>query len=416
MVTGVDIGTYLTKVIVLKQLRDDIPPSVVAWGTSFTEGMRKGAVVDEVDVARSISRAIEDARYMLDEPIEEVYIGFGGSHISSFAKREKIAVSKADGEVSPDDVLRLKEHVARHTSSRNRELITVLEQRYTLDETGGIPDPVGMHGIRLELEGLLIEGDEAAVKSQYHAVEQANLKVADSHLGVLAAADAVLTKKQRELGVVLVDIGASTTSVVVYEERTVIHLAVIPIGAAHITNDLAIGMKTSIDIAEMVKVKYGYGSPDYIPEGATQRVSLSEFSKDESASFSVKFIAEVIEARIQEIFEFVNGELARVEREELLPAGAVLTGGGANIRNIVTLAKSELNLPADVGYPTDLEGDIADISDPLFATCAGLVKYGMNQEHEHEPLRSSFMSGPVIGSVGSVWKSLKRWLQTLFPE
>jgi cell division protein FtsA len=420
MVTGVDIGTYLTKVVVLKQQRDDIPPSVIALGTSFTEGMRKGVVIDEEDVAQSITRAVHEAQDMLDEPIEEAYVSFGGSHISAHTRREKIAVSRADGEVSPDDVQRLKEHVSRHKSSMNKNILDVKEKSYMLDDTSDIHDPVGMHGIRLELEGLLIEGDESALKTHQNALEKSGLSVAEKHVSVFATAEAVLTKKQRELGVVLVDIGASTTSLVVYEERTVIHLAVIPIGASHITNDLAIGLKTSIEIAERVKIKYGYVSPDHIPSSATNRIQLSEFNQEETASFPIEFVAEVIEARVQEIFQFVNQELAGVEREGLLPAGAVLTGGGANIRDIVPLAKSELDLPAQVGQPTKLEGNLAEVQDPLFATCVGLAQYGML--HEGPPRGNGGPSwwenvlSPLSGLMGGSGKRLKGWFDNIFPE
>ncbi|MFB6225422.1 MAG: cell division protein FtsA [Candidatus Paceibacteria bacterium] len=417
MVVGIDIGTYLTKVVVAKKIREDLPPSVVTWGTSLTEGMRKGAVIDEDDVAQSVNQALKEVKDVFDEEIEEVYVSIGGSHLGSIVRKEKIAVSRADTEVSPDDVERLKDHVSRHTSSRNRELLKVVERSYFLDDTAGIHDPVGMHGIRLELEGVLIEGNESAIRSHDNVFEKTQLQVLDRQIGILMAGEAVLSKKQKELGVVVVDIGAATTSIVVYEERTIIHLAVISIGAAHITNDLAIGLKTSIDIAEHVKIKYGYASPEYIPDNRTNRVQLSEFSSEETASFPIEFVSEVIEARMQEIFQFVNQELANVEREGLLPPGAVLTSGGANTRGITALAKDELDIPAKVGEPGGIEGDASEVKNPAFATTIGLILYGMSHEDMPQKRRSFGQHRPKLPQfLGKMTSGIKEWFQKLFPE
>jgi len=418
VVVGIDIGTYLTKVVVAKKLRDDLPPSIITWGTSLTEGMRKGVVIDEEDAAQSVNEALKEVRDVFDEEIEDVYVSIGGEHIGSVVRKEKIAVSRADTEVSPDDVQRLKDHVARHTSSRNRKQLKVVERSYFLDDTAGIHNPVGMQGIRLELEGVLIEGDESAIQSLDKVFEKSQLQVLDKQIGILMASEAVLSKKQKELGVVVVDIGASTTSIVVYEERTIIHLAVIAIGASHITNDLAIGLKTSVDIAEHVKIKYGYASPEYIPEKRqNKRIQLSEFSSEETSSFPIEFVSEVIEARMQEIFKFVNEELASVEREGLLPAGVVLTGGGANTRGITSLAKEELDIPAKVGEPEGIEGDSAEVKNPAFAVTIGLVLYGMSHEYTPQEDQAFAQSGKKIPQVlKSVISGVKNWFQKLFPE
>jgi cell division protein FtsA len=256
----------------------------------------------------------------------------------------------------------------------NREIIHVIPKAFTLDGQTGIKDPLGMTGIRLEVDTLLVHGSLPFLKNLSKAIMQTGLSVDQLVLAPLAASHSVLSKRQKELGVVLVDMGAGTTSLAVFEENNLLHTAVIPVGGMHITNDIAIGLRCTIDTAERVKLQFGHSDPKSIDKHA--EVDLATLDPEEHEKVSQGHVAEIIEARLEEIFEYVERELKLISRDGKLPAGVVLTGGGSKIPGLAEFVKKQLRLPTQVGAVVNIETIIDQVTDPSFATAAGLALWG----------------------------------------
>lgn len=369
---GLDIGSANIRAVIAEQVAEDALLRVVGVGEAVSLGVRRGTIVDAEAVAKACHMALEHAERMSGHASDRVFVSLSGADILCQEATGVVAVSRADGEVSEDDVIRcLGEVEARLSLPLNREVIHALPRSYRLDDQKDIKDPVGMRGVRLEANALVVTGSTAQIKNIGRALEQAGTQAEASIVEPLAAAEAVLHQKQKELGCVLVNIGGSTTSLAVYEDGNLLHLAVLPVGSGHITNDIAIGLRTSIDVAEAVKLQYGTANPGEV--GKREEVDLSLFDAHEEGLVSRHHIAEIIEARLEEIFSFVNTELKAINRDGLLPGGAVLSGGGALLPGTVELAKRTLRLPAQVGYPKPLGGILDQVDSPTFATAIGLV-------------------------------------------
>lgn len=413
IIVGLDVGTSLTKIAVGKYLRDDKTPSIIALGIAPSEGVKRGVVTDIQDATKSIGVALEVASKMIEEDIKEVYISINGSHINSISTNGKVAVSRADGEVTADDVHRVIMNSNPGPSSQNKDIIDIIPKIYILDEETGIKNPVGMNGIRLELEALVVEGTSSCIKNLEKCIHNLGLSINSQEIGVIASANSVLTKKQKDLGVVVIDMGAGTTSLAVYEEGHLIHIAVIPIGANHITNDLAIGLRTSIEVAEKVKLKYGVALEKSLGDEAKLKIDLSKFNSEEVGVFPISYVASIIEERLKEIFGLVKQELKNIERDGLLPAGVVLVGGGANLKMVLELAKQELKLPTKIGIPQGVEGSIADVDNPIYANLVGLVKGGFEHTDDFTTHSHSSQQNKVASKVANPLKSL---LKLVFPD
>ncbi len=398
LVVGLDVGTYLTKIAVAKQLRPDKEPSVIALGTTLSEGLRRGSVVDIHDATRSIVVALEQAAKMIEEDISQVIVSINGDHLGCVNTAGKVAVSRADGEVTQEDLERVISNATPGASSPNKSVIDVIPKNFILDEESGIKNPIGMNGIRLEVEALLLEGGTSAMKNTDKCVEAAKLDIQHHMIGPIAAAQSVLTKKQKELGVMVLDLGAETTSLAVYEEGKLVHVSVIPLGSGHVTRDLAVGMRTSMEVAEKVKVKYGIALESALGAGGKTQIDLAKLHEEEVGVFPISYIADIIEARLKEIFEQVRSELKSIQREGLLPAGVVLVGGGANIQSVVDLGKRELRLPVKIGVPVGVEGSIADVDNPMFATLVGLLLSGFDDEYEDDSFSDGTSTNLDVGS------------------
>lgn len=369
---GLDIGSANIRAVIAEQVAEDALLRVVGVGEAVSLGVRRGTIVDAEAVAKACHMALEHAERMSGHASDRVFVSLSGADILCQEATGVVAVSRADGEVSEDDVTRcLGEVEARLSLPLNREVIHALPRSYRLDDQKDIKDPVGMRGVRLEANALVVTGSTAQIKNIGRALEQAGTQAEASIVEPLAAAEAVLHQKQKELGCVLVNIGGSTTSLAVYEDGNLLHLAVLPVGSGHITNDIAIGLRTSIDVAEAVKLQYGTANPGEV--GKREEVDLSLFDAHEEGLVSRHHIAEIIEARLEEIFSFVNTELKSIDRDGLLPGGAVLAGGGSLLPGTVELAKRTLRLPAQVGYPKPLGGILDQVDSPVFATVIGLV-------------------------------------------
>jgi cell division protein FtsA len=415
IIVGLDVGTSFTKMAIGKRLREDKTPSIIALGVAPSEGVRRGVVTDIQDATKSINQALEYTSKMVEEDIKEVSISINGVHIKSYTASERVAVSKIDGDVTEEDVNRVIANANPGPSSQNKEIIGIIPKTYTLDEETGIKNPVGMNGIRLEVEALIVENNTSATKNLEKCIHNLGLKVESQEIGIIASSQSVLTKKQKDLGVAVIDLGAGTTSLAVYEEGHLIHIGVIPIGANHITNDLAIGLRTSIEVAEKVKLKYGVALEKSLGESAKLKIDLAKIDSQEEGIFPVAYIASIIEARSKEIFELITKELKKIERDGLLPAGVVLVGGGANLKAIADLAKQELKLPVKIGTPQGVEGSIADVDNPIYANLVGLIKSEFDHIEYSQDSKDN-LSNVMKKSSSKILNPIQKLLKMVFPD
>ncbi len=405
-VTGIDLGSSSVRVAVAQLESADALPVILGVGSASTQGIQKGVVTDVEDAIRSLSEALDTAERVAGVPVEKGYVSINGSHISSQNSRGVIAVSRADGEITSEDASRVINAAQAVSLPNNREILHVLPQNFVVDGHKHIYDPVGMTGVRLEVETHIVEGSTPFVKNITKVVNQAGVHVEDFVFSPLAAAAAVLDKRQKELGVVLVDLGAGTSSLVVYEEGTLLHTAVLPLGFAHITNDIAIGLRTSIEVAEEIKRQYGTALVDKVKNSETITVE----GEDEQESVSRKEVANIISARLDEIFSFVDRELKQIDRSGLLPAGVVFTGGGAYLPGVIELAKKRLRLPARIGSLRALEGTTEQTTNPSYAVVLGLILWAIEQEVAETGRVSSLL--PDIRGTAT---RIKRWFKAFLP-
>lgn len=406
---GIDVGSSVVRVIVSQLNESEELPTILGVGTAPMQGMQKGVITDVEEAVAAVSKALDVAERVSGVPIERGYVSMNGSHISSKNSRGVIAVSRADGEITPDDVARAINAAQAISLPSNREILHVLPQNFIVDGQEHIRDPVGMSGVRLEVETHIIEGSAPFIKNLTKVVNQSGIHIEDFVFAPLAAALGVLDKRQRELGVVLVDLGAGTTSLVLYEENILLHTAVLPLGSSHITNDIAIGMRTTIDIAESIKINQGTALPDTVKASEAIVIEGDEHG-GEHDSVSRKEVANIISARLEEIFTFVDRELKQVGRSGLLPAGVVFTGGGAHLPGVIEMAKKRLRLPARIGRPAGFPGIAEDVRDPAFATGLGLVLWALDQER-----RTSRRPALSLSDVSETVGKIRGWVKSFLP-
>ncbi len=384
-------------------------PTILGSGTVPMTGMKKGVVTDVEEAVASLSRALDMAERVAGVPIERAYVSINGSHIASQTSRGIIAVSRADGEITADDVARVINAAQAVSLPSNQEILHVLPQDFIVDGHEHIQDPVGMSGVRLEVETHIICGSSPFVKNITKVVNRAGVHIEDFVFAPLAAAAAVLDKRQKELGVVLVDLGAGTSSLAIYEENILLHTAVLPLGSSHVTNDIAIGLRTPIDAAEEIKIQYGTALPDTVKSSETIVVGEND-AEEEHEVISRKEVANIISARLEEIFSFIDRELKKIGRSGLLPAGVIFSGGGAHLPGVIELAKKRLRLPARVGKPKQFAGLMEQASDPAFAVVLGLVLWALEQERR-SPRRSRVRLPDMRATVNK----MRDWLRTFLP-
>jgi cell division protein FtsA len=405
-IVALDIGT--TRVVVaVGMLTEGGEVGILGVGATPSHGLRKGVVIDVDETVSAISAALEQAERVSGIRPEVVTISVNGSHVSSLNSKGVIAVGRADGEISPDDIHRVIEAAQAVSIPTNREIIHVIPRIFTVDGQEGIKDPVGMSGVRLEAETHIITGSTPIIKNLTRPVFQAGLTVDELVLAPLAAARSTLGKRQRELGSVLIDLGGGTTGISVFEEGDILATSILPVGAAHVTGDIAIGLRTSLEAAEHIKVEHGFARPEAVSEKEKIKVTLEETG--ETVEASRRQVAEIIEARLEEIFSLVRAELGKIGRDALLPAGAVLTGGGAKLPGLVDLAKEELRLPASIGTPQAVQGLAEQIEDPSYATAIGLLLWAADSGEVSgwEP------PGRELGGAGL--SKARQWLKNFLP-
>ena len=404
VIASLDVGSskIRTVVAVADSSREQAElPNVIGVGLSPSLGIRKGHVIDVEELIHNIIASLEDAERMAGVPINHVFVGINGAHIESFDSRGVIAVSGA--EITMDDIGRVLEAAQAVSIPPNRRILHIEPKSYSVDEQRGIKNPVGMTGIRLEVEAHIITGQIQQVKNIERCVDQAGVDIDDLVPATIAAAEAVLTKRQKELGVVVIDIGAGCTSMAVFEEGTILHSASLPIGGESVTNDIAIGLRTAIDTAEKLKIEFGSVLPEEIAE--REMIDLSSVSKVDTQTVNKRYLAEIMQARYYEIFSLVQAELTQVGRNGMLPAGALLTGAAVKAPGVLDLARDVLGLPVQMGFPVDIGGVIEKVDDPAYATALGALVWGLREGGRTQRL-GNIQLGRQVARVGQWFKSL----------
>ncbi len=372
-ITALDIGTGTIKAMIATP--EDAGFRVIGMAESISSGMRKGVVADTEKVSKIIVSTIEEARRESECSVEEVYANINGSHITSISSRGLVSVSRADQKISQEEVDRVIEAAKAFSLPSNREILEIVPREFIIDKEEGIKDPLGLQGVRLETEILAISGFSRYSEDLTKSILDADLQVSDLVLGPVASAKAVLTQEEKELGVAVIDIGAGTTSLAVFEEGEIMHTAVLPVGMNNIRNDIAIGLQINIEAAEFIKNKFG-ASTFGDKKSKKEKIKTPE---GEDVVFQLSDLRKIVEARILEMFDEINKELKKISRAGLLPAGVVLTGGGANAVGLVDFAKKKMGLPCRIGTPRRFSQIEID---PSLSVLCGLVMYGAESDEE----------------------------------
>lgn len=400
-IVSIDVGT--TKVCTLVGKMDEGGTlRIVGVGVVPSKGLRKGVVVNVNETTEAIAASVEKAERISGHEIESAHVGVAGAHISSFNSRGVVAVSRGHS-ITQDDVNRVLDAALAIAIPYNREVIHVVPRSYVVDGQDGVRDPLGMHGFRLEVEAHIITGAATSIHNLAKCINQVGIEIDELVLAPLASGEAVLTDNEREMGVVLADIGGGTTDMAIFIEGSVWHTAVLAIGGNHLTNDVAVGLRAPFDTAEEIKEKYGYARSEGV--AADETIDVAVFGEDSWQAVSRQFLSEIIEARAAEIFNLMLQEVKRSGYDGLLPAGVVLCGGTSELAGIRELGRDILQLPTRIGPPLDLQGLVDALSSPAYATGVGLLFWGLHEEATRVP------SERPIG----LWQRIVHWLRAFLP-
>lgn len=406
--TGLDVGSSAVRVVVAQRQVGVEGLHILGAAEGPADGISKGAITSIEDAVSSISATLEKVERMTGIPVEHATVSINGTHITSIESHGIVAVAKADGEIKPNDVDRVVDAAKAVAAPPNYEILHVIPRSYVVDNQHGVKDPIGMSAMRLEVDAQIIEGQTAQMKNLQKAIYRTGVSIDDIVLSVLASSLACATKRQKDLGVAVLNIGASTTSLIVFEEGDVMHVKVLPVGASHITNDIAIGLRISIDLAEKVKLETGTADPNDVDKH--EQINLHDLGGDD-VSIPRRQIAEIIEARVEEMHKMVDRELQSIDRSGLLPAGIIVTGGGAKLPGLVEIGKRDFRLPVAVGFPQGYTSAIDKIQDPAFTTALGLASWAA-ESGDNGGLLSRL---PSLGGVNDTVDRMRGWFKSLLP-
>lgn len=395
IVLGLDVGCLEVKAVLAEAI-DNHKMELIAGFSRPSVGLRKGAVVEMEEVTRNLKDLFAEIKMVSRSGLKNVYFNISGADSRVELSRGIVAVARANSEIHQDDIDRAIEASRAIHLPSNRSILHAITREFIVDGVGDIKDPLGMFGSRLEVSSLIIDVFEPTMKNLMRCVESAGAAIGGLVFSPLAASQAVLTKNQKELGVVLIDVGFQTTGLAVYEEGNLAHTAIFPVGAGHITNDLAVALKIPVELAEKLKIGYGCAFPKNI--SSKESVDLKKIDPTANGNPSRKFIAEVIESRAREIFEMANNELKFAGKAAKLPAGAVLVGGGAKMPGIIDLSREELRISSQIGLPQTAffeakTGDLAEyMESPEYAVSLGLVLCSRVEEKTRPKVRGNWLT------------------------
>jgi len=407
LVTGLDVGT--TKVCaVIAEPAAGGALSIVGVGASPSRGLRKGVVVNIDSTVEAVKKAVGEAEAMAGVEVESVFAGVAGGHIRGINSRGVVGVADRGREVSALDVARVLEAARAINLSPDREIIHALPQTFFVDDQDGIREPVGMCGVRLEVEVHIVTGAVTPIQNVVRSVNRAGLTVQDIVLQPLASAEAILAAEEKELGALLVDLGGGTTDVALFRDGAIWHTAVLPVGGNQITNDIAVGLRTPINEAEELKVKFGCALTSMVE--ADEMVEVQSVGGRKPRSLSRQILCEIIEPRLEEIMTMINREIRKSGYEEWISAGVVLTGGAAAMDGMVEQGENIFKMPVRIATPHKNIGGLTDVvGNPMFSTGVGLVLYGW-ADHNLGRSRKSYSNNTSKGAFGQI----KRWIKDLF--
>jgi cell division protein FtsA len=370
---SLDVGSTKICVVVAKIADDKV--NIAGIGSHPSTGLRKGMVVNIDSTVNSIKKALEEAELMAGIKIGGCLAGIAGSHIRSFNSNGVVAVK--DKEVRKDDIARAIDAAKAVAIPADRDLLHVIPQEYIVDDQDGIKDPVGMSGVRLEVKVHIVTGSIASAQNIVKCCYLAGLTVDDLILGQIASAEATLTPEETEIGVALVDIGGGTSDIAVYANGSIRYTSILPLGGHHITNDIAIGLRTPMEEAEKIKKKYGCALSKMV--GANETIEVPSVGGRKPRTLMRKTLADIIEPRVEEIISLIHEEIKKSGYEKLLASGVVLTGGCANLEGLVELAEGIFSLPVRKGFPTGIGGLVDVVNNPIYATGVGLILHGYQE-------------------------------------
>ena len=402
LIVGLDIGTTKICAIVGAVTEDGI--DIVGIGTSPSKGLRKGVVINIESTVSAIKKAIEEAELMAGCEIKSVYAGIAGGHIKGFNSQGVIAIKNR--EVSPEDVKRVIEAAKAIAIPMDREVIHILPQEFIIDDQDGIREPLGMSGVRLEAKVHIVTGAVASAQNIVKSCNRAGLEVADIVLEQLSSSEAVLSADEKELGVALVDIGGGTTDIAIFVDGAIKHTSVLSLGGNHLTNDIAVGLRTPMAEAERIKQKYGCCLSSLV--GKDETIEVPSVGGRKPRVLSRQLLCEILEPRVEEIFTLVNREIVKSGLEDLIASGVVITGGSTILEGMPELAEQIFNLPVRRGLPQRIGGLIDVVNSPVYATGVGLVVYGSKNVNAHE--------FPTQQSDDTVFRRVSRRMKEWFGE
>lgn len=376
LIVGLDIGT--TKVCAIVGEMEDDRMNIVGIGSHPSRGLRKGVVVNIESTVDAVKKAVEEAELMGGCNITSVYVGISGAHIKGLNSRGIVAIK--DREVKHSDAKRVVDAAQAVAIPLDREVLHVIPQEYTIDDQEGVKDPIGMSGIRLEAKVHIVTAAATATQNIVKCCNRAGLNVQNLILQQLAASEAVLGQDEKELGVALIDIGGGTCDISIFCSGSIIYTAVLPLGGNHLTNDVAVGLRSPVQEAEKIKQKYGCVLSSLVQREET--IEVPSVGGRNPRILSRQILSEILEPRVEEIFQLVQQELARSGFEERLAAGIVLTGGCSVLEGMPELAEQIFNLPVRRGEPKGVGGLIDVVRNPMYATSVGLAMLGSKGEDE----------------------------------
>lgn len=407
LISSIDVGT--TKICTLvAEVGQEGGVEIIGVGVAPSRGLRKGVVVNMDETVESIKESVEKAERSSGMKIESAQVGIAGGHISSLNNRGIVAISRSDRLISQEDINRVLEAARTINIPSNREVLHVIPRSYTLDGQEGVKNPLGMHGFRLDVETHIVTGAATSIQNLTKCVERSGVEVEDLVLEPLASSEAVLTEEEREMGIALADVGGGTTDIAVFIEGTIWHTAVLPVGGYHLTNDIAIGLRTPFAAAEEIKAKYGHALPSAIDQ--EEKIEIASFGTESTRTVLRRQLCEIVKARSEEVLEMILTEVKRSGYDGLLPAGVVLTGGTANLKGLGELARDVLQLPVRVGIPRGIRGLVDTVENPAYATSVGLLLWGLRhgeveqRVERHSPNPSEF------------FRRFAFWMRELLPQ
>ena len=407
---GIDIGTESVKAVALESVSGEILPRVVSVGAALSRGMRRGVILEPKELAVAIREAVAVLEKSAGIKGDSVYVAVGGPGIVFQKSKGLVAVSRADGEITKEDAARAI--LASETNLNrlsNREILHKIPALYRIDNETQTHDPEGLSGTKLEAEVLFITSFSQNLKNVLKAFEEAELEIEEIVAAPAAAAHAILERREKEAGIMLLDLGAATTSLILFEENAPYSLEILPFGSSHITHDIAMGLRVTLEEAEKIKINYGSVEPALASANKLARPARLPIGGQAGGTdlvygnYSRRKLSEIIEARMTDVFELVEKHLKKVDRAGLLPAGIVIVGGGANLPGIANFAKERFKLHVKIAEPDNIGGFKEKVKNPAWAVAVGAALMALEKQNSLSP----FFRGPT--------GSLFRWLRAFLP-